>query len=82
MGGIRYLQAPTNPRALPPCALSKVKTTKSPALRTIESAASRIGSFLAPKRSPAPLLPRSGVFQWDDKKPYVKSVVVMYFAVR
>jgi hypothetical protein len=37
----------------------------SPTLRTIESAAGGIGSFLAPKRSPAPLVPRFGVFQGE-----------------
>ena len=32
-----------------------------------------------PGRNPAPLVPRSGVFQGDFKKPYAKSVVVMLF---
>ena len=56
-----------------------LKSTKAPTLWTIESAAGGIGSFLAPKRSPAPLVPRSGVFQGDFKKPCANSVVVMLF---
>ena len=59
-----------------------LENTKAPPLRTIESAAGETRSFLAASgRNPAPLVPRSGVFQGDFKKPYAKGVVVMFFAV-
>jgi hypothetical protein len=58
----------------------KLKNTKAPALRTIESAAGETRSCLAASgRNPASLVPRSGVFQGGFKKPYAKSVVVMLF---
>jgi hypothetical protein len=55
------------------------RNTKAPALRTIESAAAGLASLKHPRRNPAPLVPRSGVFQGGFKKPYAKSVVVMLF---
>ncbi len=41
------------------------RNTKAPALRTIESAAAGLASLKHPRRNPAPLVPRSGVFQGD-----------------
>jgi hypothetical protein len=73
--GPSFLASPRNE------AKRQQQSTKAPTLWIIESAAGGIGSFLAPKRSPAPLVPRSGVFQGDFKKPYAKSVVVMLFTV-
>jgi hypothetical protein len=73
-GGLPFLNGQERKQRRPP------HETRRP-LRCGQSSRRQAGFARSslPGRNPAPLVPRSGVFQGDFKKPYAKSVVITLF---